>query len=41
MALDRTMFFTVLRGRPLDMDLLKNVLAMQWLAFVRGDAAAG
>ncbi|MDR7084269.1 AcrR family transcriptional regulator [Arthrobacter ginsengisoli] len=41
MALDRTMFFTILRGRPLDMELLKDVLAMQWLAFVRGDAAAG
>ena len=41
MALDRTMFFTILRGRPLDMALLKDVLAMQWLAFVRGDAAVG
>ncbi|WP_229995538.1 TetR/AcrR family transcriptional regulator [Arthrobacter sp. Bi26] len=40
MALDRTMFFTILRGRPLDMALLKDVLAMQWLAFVRGDATA-
>ncbi|MEV5050070.1 TetR/AcrR family transcriptional regulator [Arthrobacter sp. LAR12-1-1.1] len=40
MALDRTMFFTILRGRPLDMALLKDVLAMQWLAFVRGDAPA-
>lgn len=41
MALDRTMFFTILRGKPLDMVLLKDVLAMQWLAFVRGEAAAG
>jgi AcrR family transcriptional regulator len=41
MALDRTMFFTILRGRPLDMALLKDVLALQWLAFVRGDAVAG
>lgn len=36
MALDRTMFFTILRGRPLDMTLLKDVLATQWLAFRRG-----
>lgn len=39
MALDRTMFFTILRGRPLDMTLLKEVLALQWLAFLRGAAA--
>jgi AcrR family transcriptional regulator len=39
MALDRTMFFTILRGRPLEMTLLKEVLALQWLAFLRGTAA--
>ena len=40
MALDRTMFFTILRERPLDMALLKEVLALQWLAFLRETASA-
>ncbi|WP_336714455.1 TetR/AcrR family transcriptional regulator [Arthrobacter sp. USHLN218] len=35
MALDRTLFFAVIRERPVDMKILKEVLAAQWLEFVR------
>jgi AcrR family transcriptional regulator len=35
MALDRTLFFAVIRERPVDMPILKEVLAAQWLDFVR------
>jgi AcrR family transcriptional regulator len=35
MALDRTLFFAVIRQRPVDMKILKEVLAAQWLEFVR------
>lgn len=33
-ALDRMMFFATIRRQPLDMDLLVDVLAAQWLTFL-------
>jgi AcrR family transcriptional regulator len=40
-ALDRMMFFATIRRQPLDMELLVEVLAAQWLSFLKSADPAG